>query len=342
MELERPDLSNVSPEVQQYIAYLELKVEQLEGSRSRSSTTEPSEPPTTLNVITISRKGTAKRTPRHLYTRQRRSGMGVFDLDMGEGDYPAVISIVDENEELLIFTNRGRAFRLPVAKIAAGDVRDEGASLAKQIQFHPNEHVVAALPADGGDYVILVSERGWVQRVRKSFFGSSLFPGMSFHDPKHGGTVTNACWINGGHEIFIATQAGQGIRFRESQVPERDGCLGLRVDPDDVTVAVTAVTERSGVFVVGHDGKGTIRQMSGFRMNKSPGAGGKLVMKTEKLIDAAVVDSQDDIFTISQSGKIIRFQAEEVPPKEGVVQGVNCMGLRNDEVAAMTIAKPAS
>lgn len=337
MELKRPDLSNVSPQVQQYIAYLELKVEQLEGSRSRSSTTEPSEPPTTLNVITISREGAAKRTPRHLYTRQRRSGMGVFDLDMAEDDYPAVISIVDENEEMLIFTNRGRAFRLPVAKIASGDVRDEGTSLAKQIRFHPNEHVVAALPADGGDYVILVSERGWVQRVRKSFFGSTLFPGMSFHDPKHGGTVTNACWINGGHEIFIATQTGQGIRFRESQVPERGGCLGLRVDPDDVAVAVTAVTERSGVFVVGHDGKGTIRQMSGFRMNKSPGAGGKLVMKTEKLIDAATVDSQDDIFTISQSGKIIRFQAEEVPPKEGVVQGVNCMGLRNDEVAAMTI-----
>jgi hypothetical protein len=33
-------------------------------------------------------------------------------------------------------------------------------------------------------------------------------------------------------------------------------------------------------------------------------------------------------------GKIIRFSAEEIPAKEGVVQGVNCMNLRADETAA--------
>lgn len=337
MELERPDLSKASPEVQQYIAYLELKIEQLEGSRPRSGAAEPSEPPTTLNVITISRNGLAKRTPRHLYARQRRGGMGVFDLQTADSDYPAVLTVADQDANILLITDRGRAFRLPVNVIQEGDVRDGGASLAQQIQFHPNEHVMAALPEEGGDYVILVSERGWVQRVRRSFFGKSLFPGMSFHDPKHGGPVTAACWANGGQEIFMATQQGQGIRFRESQAPERGGCLGLRVDPEDKVVAVTAVTERSHVFLIGDDGKGTIRQMSGFRMNKAPGAGGKLVMKTDKLVAAAAVQDADDILAISQSGKIIRFQAAEVPPKEGVVQGVNCMNLRNDAVTAATI-----
>ena len=36
--------------------------------------------------------------------------------------------------------------------------------------------------------------------------------------------------------------------------------------------------------------------------------------------------------TISDDGKLIRFKVEEIPPKEGVVQGVNCMGLRSDSV----------
>jgi hypothetical protein len=35
-------------------------------------------------------------------------------------------------------------------------------------------------------------------------------------------------------------------------------------------------------------------------------------------------------------GKMIRFQAAEVPAKEGVVQGVNCMTLRAD--LCMTLA----
>jgi DNA gyrase subunit A len=177
-----------------------------------------------------------------------------------------------------------------------------------------------------------------VQRVAASYFGKSLIPGMSFHDVKQGGQITAVCWSNGRDEIFLATQQAQGIRFRETQVPARGGCLGLRVDPSDEVVAVTGVVESSGVFVVGHDGKGTIRQMSGFRMNKAPGAGGKTILKTDQLIGAVTVNEADDIFILAQSGKIIRFQANEVPPKEGVVQGVNCMGLRNDVVTAVAVA----
>ncbi|VAW42155.1 hypothetical protein MNBD_CHLOROFLEXI01-1791, partial [hydrothermal vent metagenome] len=130
----------------------------------------------------------------------------------------------------------------------------------------------------------------------------------------------------------------QGIRFRETQVPARGGCLGLRVSPDDTVVAVSSVINSSGVFVVGHDGKGTIRQMSGFRLNKAPGAGGKTILKTEQLIGAVTVREADDIFIISQSGKLIRFQADEVPPKTGVVQGVNCMGVRGDLITAVAVA----
>ena len=48
------------------------------------------------------------------------------------------------------------------------------------------------------------------------------------------------------------------------------------------------------------------------------------------------VSDNDDVFAISGLSKIIRFQAVEIPPKEGVVQGVNCMALRADEVTAIT------
>ena len=44
-----------------------------------------------------------------------------------------------------------------------------------------------------------------------------------------------------------------------------------------------------------------------------------------------------DLFIISRLGKIIRFQVDEVPAKEGVVQGVNCMELRSDETVAVAV-----
>ena len=75
--------------------------------------------------------------------------------------------------------------------------------------------------------------------------------------------------------------------------------------------------------------------MPRFGANKSPGAGGKTVMKSEALVGAMIVSPNHDLFAISRLGKIIRFQAAEVPAKEGLVQGVNCMALRADECVAL-------
>ena len=45
---------------------------------------------------------------------------------------------------------------------------------------------------------------------------------------------------------------------------------------------------------------------------------------------------------MSRLGKIIRFRASEVPAKEGVVQGVNCMALRSDDTIAVANSPIAS
>lgn len=340
INLERPNLNNVAPEVKAYIEALEAKLARLQPRRESAASPdpEPGEPPTTLNMITISARGMAKRTPRHLYGRQRRGGMGIFDLEAAGGDPPAVLTVADENEVVLLFTDFGRAFRLPVASLAETAVRGQGQALTVMLQFRPHERIVAALPENGGAYAALVSQRGWVRRVRSSYLGKSLIPGTTFHDVKEGGYLTAVCWTPGDDELFMATRLGKGIRFLESQVPAR-GCLGMRVDVDDAAVAVTAVHPDSGVFLLSNDGKGTIRLMAGFSANKAPGAGGKVAMKTDHLVGAVSVSEEDDIFVISELSKIIRFRAEEVPPKEGVVQGVNCMTLRNDKVTALTASR---
>ena len=93
------------------------------------------------------------------------------------------------------------------------------------------------------------------------------------------------------------------------------------------------------MFLLGADGKGTIRLMENFNPNKSPNAGGKVAMNTDHLIAASAIQEKDDIFIISRLSKIIRFRAEEVPTKDGVVQGVVCMSLRADIPVAITSSK---
>lgn len=343
--MERPDLTDLPEEIIAYIESLEMKIMALESQEASQETPEtPQESPTSQQIITITAEGIAKRTPRHLYTRQNRGGMGVFDLTTGEDSPPAVVTVADERDTLLILTNHGRAYRWPVRKIEQGEVRDAGEDLYLPTQA--DERIVAALPMLGQPYLLLASERGWVRRVRNVRFTQGMINGTRLHDPEDGGELVAACWSPTGEGYaFVATQKGLGIRFLEGQI-HRDGTLGLRVDPDDVVVGIAhAPNERSGVLLMSHDGKGTIRIMSGFRANKAPGAGGKVAIKTDKLVGVASINpKEDDVFCLSQLSKMVRFQASDIPAKTGVVQGVKCMGLRNDEVVATAVcsfAEPA-
>jgi DNA gyrase subunit A len=351
MNSERPDLSGADPAVAAYVETLEAELARLrssfrpaarsiepaysEAEGEAALSTEPSEPPTTLNLITVSAAGRAKRTPRHLYYRQRRGGMGIFDLENLDGDLPAFLTIADAAQAIVLLTDQGRAFRIPVADLPESPVHARGQSLAGRLSLLPNERLAVVFPDTGGTYLTLVTQRGQVRRLRYHYFGPSLSPGTLMFDPKEGGAPAAVCWSDGDAELFIATRKGDAIRFAERQVPVR-GCLGLRVDPDDAVVAVTPVRPDGGVFLLGNDGKGSIRLMAGFALNKAPGSGGKVAFKTDRLMGAVAAGLEHDIFIISQLGKIIRFQADEVPAKEGVVQGVNCMALRADETVALT------
>jgi DNA gyrase subunit A len=353
MEFQRPDLSQVPNAVREYIEKLENEIAQLRDSsrtaRARSTPEEntappaeppppeaaPPEPPTTIQVITLTATGIAKRTPRHLYARQRRGGMGIFDLDAPEDDPPAILILADLSQYLLLFTNLARAFRLPISQIVETPVRGRGVSITTRMNLAPEERLVAALPDEARGAVALVSTQGMVRHLRHHIFGEYMKPGTVLFDAGRYGTLAAACRTPGDGDLFIATRQGKAIRFPEKLVPPQGGA-GIRLEKGDMVTAVAAANDDSCVFLVDAIGRGTLRTMSGFAANKSPGGGGKIAMNTDCLVAALYAGETEDVFMISRWSKIIRFTLEEVPVKEGVVQGVNCMALRADEVVAVT------
>jgi DNA gyrase subunit A len=341
MNIERPDLNEVDPGVRAYIEALEAEIERLRESEVAPEVNEPaevsfepSEPPTTINLITISAGGHAKRTPRHLYSRQRRGGMGIFDLEAPEDDRPAFLTLADESHTLILITSLARTFRVRVRDLAEAPVRSRGQSITASLPFQRDERLAAVLPVRDSGYLAVLSWRGYVRGLRYNFVGATMTPGTVLYDVREFGTPVAASWTTGDSDLFIATRRGNAIRFNEKSMPVA-GCQGMRLESEDAAVVIAAVQPDSGVFLLGADGKGTIRLMPGFNPNKAPGAGGKLAMKTDRLIGAVTVGQADDIFILSRLGKIIRFRVSEVPAKEGVVQGVNCMALRGDDTVTV-------
>ncbi len=341
--MKRPDISSASPEILAYILYLEEQLERpkpssfTEPDRLPADDLVPDEPPTTVGLICATQNGVAKRSLRHLYSRQRRSGMGIFDLETPESEPPVILCMADQDQSLLLISNHGRAFRLPANAIPESPLRSRGKSILGKIILAEGEHPALLLPVQAQGYLAVLSKTGMLRTLRHHIFGEYMKPGTALYDYKSFGEVASACWTPGESDLFIASRSGKAIRFAEKLVPPQ-GCLGLRLSDGDQAVAVTYVYADSKVLLVGVDGKGTMRSMDTFSANKAPGSGGKIAFSTDNLLSAMNADEVEDIFIISRLSKIIRFQADEIPVKDGVVQGVICMSFRADEASAVTVS----
>jgi len=171
----RPDLSDISEEVRLYIEALEKLIKRdisssgaseaagmlQDGPRTMfdsSSEVGWTEPPTKVCLITSTSKGIAKRTFRHLYTRQRRGGMGVFDLETSEGDPPSIIALAEESRNLIILTDHARAFRLPVRHFVDAPVRNRGNSITSKLNLLPQEKLLVILPDKAEGYMHITAK----------------------------------------------------------------------------------------------------------------------------------------------------------------------------------------
>lgn len=343
MTMKRPDISSTPPEVQAYILALEEELERFKTSQKTpeeaytTAPVDPDEPPTTFGLITATNAGIAKRSLRHLYSRQRRGGMGIFDLETPEDEPPVILCIADQDQSLLLITNLGRAFRLPVSAIPEAPLRARGKSILGKITLVDGEHSALILPVQAQGYLAVLSKTGMLRTLRHHIFGEYMKPGTPLYDYRSFGEVASACWTPGDADLLIASSSGKAIRFSEKLVPPQ-GCLGIRLGDEDQAVAVTFAYSDSKILLIGSDGKGTLRSMNTFAANKSPGSGGKIAFATDHLLAALNADEIEDVFIISRLSKIIRFKAEEIPVKDGVVQGVICMSFRADEASAVTVS----
>jgi DNA gyrase subunit A len=252
MTNERPDLTHTDPAIRAYIEALEAELERrTPGPQSRRphrrTAAGPHRAATTRQVITVSRNGLAKRTPRHLYLRQRRGGMGIFDLDSPADDPPAHLLIADVAQDILIITSLARVFRRPVRQLPEAPIRSRGQHIAQGLPLESGESVALVLPHQNGGYLTVLTAQAQVRRLRHHFFGDNMTPGNLLYDPRVLGQPLAACWSSGSDDLFVATRQGKAIRFAESLIPAK-GCPAIRPADDDAVVGLAAVQPASRVF----------------------------------------------------------------------------------------------
>ena len=126
----------------------------------------PNEP----TMIMTTTDGYIKRLPPDTFRQQSRGGKGVIGVTTKEEESVEMVQMTNTHDNILFFTNRGRAFQLMAYDVPQGSRTAKGQALVNFLQLAPNEKVTTMLAMaaiNDAKYLVMVTKKGLIKNKIK-------------------------------------------------------------------------------------------------------------------------------------------------------------------------------
>ena len=290
-------------------------------------------------VVTITRDGFAKRTRTDNYRSQKRGGKGVCGTQLKGDDVVEHFFVTTTHQWLLFFTNLGRVYRAKAYEIPEGGRTSRGQHVANLLAFQPDERIAQVLAIhdyDEADYLVLATRSGLVKKTRLSEYDSARTGGIiaiNLRDDDNGepDQQVSAQLVNADDDLILVSRKGQAVRFTASDEQLRpmgrgtSGVRGMKFRDGDELLAMEVVREGADLLIVTDGGYAKRTPLSEYPVKGRGIFGvrvGNLVDERGALVGALVVDSDENVMVITESGKLVQINASDVR-----ATGRNTMGV---------------
>ncbi|WP_410768480.1 DNA gyrase subunit A [Fontibacillus sp. BL9] len=209
-------------------------------------------------LVTLSHEGYIKRTSMLSFTRSggEREGSGVK-----EGDYVKHVLDVDTLQNILIFTQRGQYFLLPVHQIPEFKWKDNGTAIVNVIPMAKEDRIVSAIPLKSFDEqdvsLVFVTKRGQIKRTELKEYETKRSGAIAACKVADGDEIISVTVSRNSQEILLVTKQGMAIRFAENEVNAMGrvsaGVRGITLKEDDDVVSSMWVEGDEGEVLVVSD-----------------------------------------------------------------------------------------
>lgn len=294
-------------------------------------------------ILCVTGKGYVNTTGCEVYRAQGRGGKGVIGIRPKEGDYLRTMVAAHTHQDLLVFTDRGRVFKLPLGRLEPGDRDSVGKNLRQFLEMGLDEEIRAVLPVDGYDkgYALLATRQGIVNRNALSDYANAHTKGILAHAIPDEDRLVEVAITHGGGEMVLATAGGHVIRFPEEQVritrrPSK-GVMGIRLAPEDQVVGMVWLppgeAEKRILFVT-EGGQGKRVEPLDLPLQRRGGRGVigiKLDDHARSLVTAILVGEEDEVALSTAGGKVIRFPAAQVSTFSRYARGVRLIQVEPED-----------
>lgn len=302
-------------------------------------------------VVTKTHFGYIKRMPAATYRVQRRGGKGIIGMATREEDFVEDIMVTNTHDNIMFFTNKGRAFRLKAFMIPQASRTAKGTAIVNILQLQDGETVTACFNVKEKEteskYLVLCTKLGTVKKTPFEEYENIRKGGLIAIGLRDDDELISVAITDGKSELFIGTHDGKCIRMSEEDIRPMGrtamGVRGIKLNKNDYVVDMEEIKEDTKVLAITENGMGKRTELDNYRLQTRGGKGVKVMNineRTGKLVGFKMVRDDQDIMLISDDGTIIRMAVDEISVLTRDTQGVKLMRVDDDQ-KVVCVAKAA-
>jgi DNA gyrase subunit A len=298
-------------------------------------------------VVTMTAAGYVKAVQATAFRTQGRGGRGVQGARLKEEDLVTHVVHTSSHAYLLMFSDRGRVYRLRGHEIPAKERTARGTALVNLLPLETGEKIRAIVqtrdfPPD--QFLMFATALGQVKKTAFSEYDKSRREGFIAINLRDGDSLMHVVATSGSDDMFVVTRSGMTIRFSENDVRSmgRDaaGVRGIRLREGDEVVSADVARDDVDILMVTDAGYGKRTKLERFHSQARGGQGVrgiKLTARRGRVVAAFMVPYEGDILLVSSGGVVIRMSVREIASQGRDATGVRVMNLDDGQaVAAVT------
>ena len=283
-------------------------------------------------IISTSINGYIKRIPIDTYRLQNRGGRGIKGMALNEEDAIDQTITMSTHDYLLIFTNKGKVYRIRGFKVPEASRNSKGIPVINIINVEKDEKVKALVSVDRNleinGYLFFVTKNGLVKRVEAKEFDSIRQNGKIAISLKDDDELVAVRPTLGHNQIIIGAANGKAVRFDERGVRamgrNASGVKGMSVEGSKV-IGMCTDEDGTNILVVSKKGYGKKSSLDEYRMTSRGAKGVKTINISEKngeLVALKSVNGDEDCMIMTTDGVVIRIHLDKVSTMGRATQGV--------------------
>ena len=270
-------------------------------------------------VVVMTEGGLIKRVPTTSFRTQKRNGKGVKTQD----DITSAVIRTNTIDSLMIFTNKGRMYRLLVDEIPVGTNATKGQSIKSLVAMEKDEEasVIYSIYRDtDAKYVLFVTKNGVVKKTAlEEYVKTKKKTGIAAISLKDGDELAAVTLVKD-EPLVLITGKGMGIKFNSMDVSATSratsGVKGMGLNEDDYVVAALPIRNpQDSLAIFSECGLGKKIDLNELVTQKRGGKGiicYKTSEKTGDVTGTALISDEDNLLVCGLTNSIC-ISATEVP-----------------------------